>query len=280
MDVQNRLQTSSVAHKAYVDIPMTKLVNEKVHGKPVDAATVILVRECNGELETLLLCRGKSRTVMNNAWVFPGGKLDSIDIDQSNLTQQRLNTQAQALLNEPDLSTMTAGALFHCACRETHEETSVQLQPEDLQTWSRWITPNEPSMMKKRFDARFFVAAMPDDQTAIHDGSEATDSQWCTPANALQKYVENTLVLAPPQIMSLLALTNLNTIEKCLQHAIDTPAYTIQPMVIKTEQSRTLIYPGDKDHNDQYQQMPGPTRLVWIDNHFEPPGGFDQYLGS
>ena len=258
------------------------LIDETLTEKPTDAATVILIRQNdsanNGDIQTLLLCRGNSRTVMNSAWVFPGGKLDTTDFKQTTSIQNQLPEDARELLNEPELDSNTATALFTAACRETFEETGVQLSPSQLQTWSRWITPNEPSMMKKRFDARFFIAALPDGQTAIHDGIEATDSQWATARQALQDYVDNKIVLAPPQIMSLISISNFNTVQECLEHAKQTQAYKIQPQVIKATDTRTLTYPGDSAHTEAEQRMPGPTRLEWHKTHFEPPGGFGQYL--
>lgn len=254
------------------------LVDETLVEKPVDAATVILIREHNKEIQTLLLCRGNSRTVMNSAWVFPGGKVDKTDLDDASTIQAQLAGDARELLNEPELNCDSACSLFSAACRETFEETGVKLEPSQLQAWSRWITPNEPSMMKKRFDARFFIAALPEGQTAIHDGSEATDSQWSSARQALRDYTCNQIVLAPPQIMSLLSITGFNSVQECLDHAKNTLTYKIQPNVIKSKDTRVLTYPGDSEHTDREQRMPGPTRLEWNGTHFEPPDGFNQYL--
>jgi len=215
---------------------------------------------------------------MNSAWVFPGGKVDAADFEQPTSIQNQLTSDARELLNEPELEITAATALFKAACRETFEETGVSLKPSQLQTWSRWITPNEPSMMKKRFDARFFIAALPDGQSAVHDGVEATDSQWITAGQALQDYVDNKIVLAPPQIMSLLSICNFSSVLECLEHAERTRAYKIQPQVFKTADSRTLTYPGDPAHTESQQRMPGPTRLEWNKTYFQPPGGFKQYL--
>ena len=184
-----------------------ELNQETVNTPPVDAATVVLLRDGDQGLETLLLCRDNSRTVMNKAWVFPGGKLDQIDFAPE-VAETPLATNAVEMLNEPELDQGKACALYRAACRETREETSVELLPDDLIPWSRWITPNEPSMMKKRFDARFFVSAIPAGQTAVHDGSEATDSKWLTPREALTAYLQHEMTLAPPQIMTCLLYTS------------------------------------------------------------------------
>ncbi len=256
----------------------TELNHEKVTTPPTDAATVILLRDGDNGLETLLLCRGNSRTVMNKAWVFPGGKVDTHDYTTDSALSS-LPASAADMLNEPELDDQKACALFRAACRETHEETGVQLQLSELIPWSRWITPNEPSMMKKRFDARFFIARIPAGQSAVHDGTEATDSIWQSPRSALHAYLNHDMTLAPPQIMTLVALCAHPDTASCLTHALNTPTYCIQPGVIKTDDgNRTLLYPGDPQHEDPTQHMPGPTRLLWKNGHFEPESGFDKWL--
>jgi hypothetical protein len=80
----------------------------------------------------------------------------------------------------------------------------------DMAPWSRWITPVVPSMTNmanSRFDTRFFVAVLPAGQTALHDGHENTESVWLAPREALQRYWDGTITLAPPQIMSLAHLS-------------------------------------------------------------------------
>jgi 8-oxo-dGTP pyrophosphatase MutT (NUDIX family) len=143
---------------------MTNTLNdETISTPPRDAATVILIKDGAAGLEVLLLCRGNSRTVMNQAWVFPGGKVDDADFEHEAEVLSQLSAQPQNLLAE-DIPVKKACALFQAAVRETSEETSVVLTAGAVHPWSRWITPNEPSMMKKRFDARFFVAALPTDK--------------------------------------------------------------------------------------------------------------------
>ena len=262
-----------------------ELSNDTLSEQPADAASVILIRDysanhsTDSELQTLLLCRSNSRTVMNNAWVFPGGKVEPADLQNAEATRKLLlPNSASVLLAEPNMQNTAACALFNAACRETLEETSVSIQPDELQTWSRWITPNEPSMMKKRFDARFFIAAMPQGQQATHDGIEATDSQWGTPKQLLVNYTQGQLVLAPPQIMSLIALTDFSSVAQCLHAASLITPHHIRPEVLKTDNTRILTYPGDPEHSEPKKEMPGPTRLIWKETHFEPADGFGSYI--
>ena len=109
---------------------------------------------------------------------------------------------------------------------------------------------------------------------------EATDSAWYQPVDALQDYLSDNMVLAPPQIMTLLALAKMSSVDECLTTALNTKAYTIEPKALKTEHGRSLLFPGDKQHPQKSQYMPGPTRLVWSGKHFEPPGGFEQFLNA
>ena len=43
------------------------------------AATVLLLREENGELEVLMMRRGAGLAFMAGMWVFPGGRVDEAD---------------------------------------------------------------------------------------------------------------------------------------------------------------------------------------------------------
>ena len=69
---------------------------------------------------------------MNNAWVFPGGKKDPADADNSAQIIQRLDGAPELLLNEPELSSRDAASLYAAGCRETQEETGVILEPTAL----------------------------------------------------------------------------------------------------------------------------------------------------
>ena len=248
---------------------------DTVDTPPRDASTVVLIRDGeSGKPEILMLCRGNSHTVMNNAYVFPGGKLDDEDESPDKIGALNLAGDARELLNEHQLSATRAAALFVAACRETHEETGVTLASEHLVPISRWITPKTTSMMRKRFDARFFVARMPDGQTAVHDGEEATDSGWFTAEAALQAYYAGDITLAPPQIMTLAGLLPYHSVEEILTSAVKNIPGTVEPHVFKHgDNQRVLAYPGDPSHPVSERAIPGPSRLVWRDDRFEPEDG-------
>jgi len=255
-------------------------LSDTLTDKPRDAASVVLVRSHpqSLKLETLLLCRGNSKTVSKNLWVFPGGKVETED---ARLFELPNSTDPAEAINEPNLSPQDACALYIAACRETEEECGVALNPDKLHPWARWETPTNPVEMYKRFDARFFLAEIPTGQTAKHDGVETVDSLWVEPLEALEQYRQGRFKFAPPQLIILLTLAHLGGVAACIEHAAANLPTHNMPQVIGPADARIFTFPGDKAHP---QPAPpnawGPTRIVWQGTHFEPPGGFDQYVNK
>jgi 8-oxo-dGTP pyrophosphatase MutT (NUDIX family) len=203
-------------------------------------------------------------------------------------------------LNEPDTDLRTAGAVYVAALREAFEESGVlfaqgqplpgpagpaaladraaallreghgfnavlgqmalRLQTLSVLPWSRWITPLTPSVTNKRFDTRFFVAALPGGQ-------------------ALQQYWDGQIGLAPPQIMSLAHLARHATVDSVLAAARGRRPPVIQPEPFEHEGSRVICYPGDARHSVRDQALPGPTRLRYRNKRFEPDDGFEALFG-
>jgi len=202
---------------------------ETVTTPPVDAASVLLLRDSDEGLQVLLMRRAQASQVLGGAYVFPGGKVDADDHTPQALTH--LSETPVALrerLHEPALDPARAAGLFMAALREAFEECGVlagqasdgpavatqlrqqmdqlgwhqslretgrPLRTEALLPWSRWITPRQPAVTNKRFDTRFFVARVCDDQVASHDNFETTDSVWLTPLQALQRYADGQIDL-------------------------------------------------------------------------------------
>jgi 8-oxo-dGTP pyrophosphatase MutT (NUDIX family) len=174
------------------DIPM-ELNLETVLTPPRPAATVVLLRDAPAGLEVFLMKRHGLSDVLGGAYVFPGGKVDAADaeVDMASHADQPASA-LHAGLGEAGISETTAAALYVAALREAFEESGVlfaqggasaqqaaarlregvgfnamlakealRLQTSAILPWSRWITPVRPSVMNKRFDTRFFVAAVP-----------------------------------------------------------------------------------------------------------------------
>jgi 8-oxo-dGTP pyrophosphatase MutT (NUDIX family) len=274
-----------------------------------DAATVVMLRDGPGGLEVFLLKRHGLSDVLGGACVFPGGKVDRED---ANLDMAaHLDSPVQALhaaLGEPALGEHEAAVLHVAAVREAFEETGVlyaqgvdakgaqealelmrggrafdevlalaglKLAASTLQPWSRWITPSVGGVMRKRFDTRFFIAAIPGGQIARHDNHEATESMWLSPREALRRYWDGLIELAPPQIMSLAHLARHASAQSALDQARQRRPPVILPEPFEHEGLRVICYPGDERHTVRERALPGPTRLHYRNRRFEPAGGFD-----
>jgi 8-oxo-dGTP pyrophosphatase MutT (NUDIX family) len=255
-----------------------QLNDEVVEGIPKDAASVVLLRDGSAGLEVFLLRRGQSTTVMNSAYVFPGGKVDPADGLDEQTGLLNLGGSANLLLGEPATDDRTAKALYVAACRETFEESGVRLYAPDLIPFSRWITPKVPAMMRKRFDTRFFFAELPDGANAIHDGQEADASAWYGVRQALEHCRDRKINMAPPQIMTLLSiLPQANYAALAASLAAHVPRL-IEPFSLLVDGVRTITYPGDPRHPVADRAMPGPTALIYKDEYFVPEAGFDSYF--
>lgn len=282
-------------------------------GQPVrPAATVVMLRDGAPGLEVFLVKRHGLSDVLGGAYVFPGGKVDAQD---ARLNMERyLDAAPSALhqgLGEPLLGETEAAGLHVAAMREAFEETGVlfaqgcgaaeaaqawallregmafdevlahmrlRLTASSLAPWSRWITPVVASVINKRFDTRFFLAAVPEGQQARHDEREAVDSAWLTPAQALRQYWEGAIVLAPPQIMSLVHLAQHANVEAALREARMRPPPVIQPEPFEEDGAPVICYPGDERHPVRERALPGPTRLHYRQGRFEPAGGLQALL--
>jgi 8-oxo-dGTP pyrophosphatase MutT (NUDIX family) len=154
----------------------------------------------------------------------------------------------------------------------------LQLQCEALWPWSRWITSRMPSVTNKRFDTRFFVTQVPDDQIAQHDNFEATEALWISPREALLRYWDRDIELAPPQIMSLVHLSRHPHAQSVLNEAQNRLPPVVEPEPFDQDGIRTICYPGDPRHSVQQPAFPGPSRLSFKNKRFEPELGLAALL--
>lgn len=241
--------------------------------------------------------------VLGEAHVFPGGKIDAADSAPAMLAHiHGVAALDTAALGE-DLPAERAAGMFVAAARETFEEAGVLLarggagdltgdlktaraqlnakQPFDavlasidalldsaaLVPWVRWVTP---VMLAKRFDARFFLAAAPDDQEAVHDNYEATHSEWLKPRDAVTRWQEGGIQLAPATFMSLQHLAHFDSIGAALADARSRRPPVIQPVGFVGDGVRCLALPGDARHPLAERAIPGPLRLIWDGVKFVP----------
>lgn len=294
-----------------------ELNHDIIDTPPRDAASVVMLRDAPDGLQVLLLRRHADSAVLGGAYVFPGGKVDAADASADTLARlDRPPAELHARLGEPALSANQAAALYVAAAREAAEESGVlflqvgaketathsadtwarlragepfaallaehgaRLDTDALAPWSRWITPRRPSVMNKRFDTRFFLAAVPPLQEARHDDFEVTEARWLTPRTALRQYAAHEIDLAPPQIIGLLHLMQSRDVAHAMRDARSRPPPLIVTQQVETAETRVLCYPGDEHHPVRERALPEPipTRVVWRNKRFEPPQGFGAFI--
>ena len=90
---------------------------------------------------------------------------------------------------------------------------NLSIASERLVYFSHWLTP--PSV-PRRFDTRFFLAALPEGQVAVADTSETISGQWVSPSTALQLYKDKEWQMIGPTISSLETLAQYTSAEEAL----------------------------------------------------------------
>ena len=251
-----------------------------------DAATIILAREQNRQLEIYLLRRSTKSGFMGGLFVFPGGVVDAQDRgmsswqDHIDLSPPRIEQE----LCDDRFDLESAVAFGVAAIRETLEEAGVMLAschetdqmnyqhmaalrlenylPEDwfrtavqdrgwhlsfsnLGRWSHWITPER---MKKRFDTRFFIAFMPENQTCVPDNLETKQGIWLAPRTALEQNLTAQTPLSPPTIVTLTQLSDFDSLSALKAH-IRTRSWgsPIAPVLLPSDDGPVIIEPWDPE---------------------------------
>ncbi len=184
----------------------------------------IVTRDTDAGIEVYLLRRSSNSPGFPDAYVFPGGTLDTTDYSP----QARMRLTGQWRPAEPAFtyaairetfeecgllfSRRAGGGTNRCARRaracsksersfgDTLIDLDVRLDARAVRYFSRWITP---TVNPHRFDARFFVARAPKDQVAEADALETYDGRWVRPADALAEVERKEIQMIFPTIKHL-----------------------------------------------------------------------------
>ena len=183
---------------------------------PIPAATVVLVRDGDHGLETLMLRRNR-QGMFAGMWVFPGGRVD----DDDGLEE--------------------AGAR-RAAARETLEEADLVIDPFALVPFAHW-TP--PPIAPKRFATWFFLAPAPGGSVAV-DGREIHEHIWVTPAAAMKRRDAGEIELAPPTFVTLHWLSQFVDVASALEDAAKGPVEFFSTKVMKASSGEPVaVWHGD-----------------------------------
>jgi 8-oxo-dGTP pyrophosphatase MutT (NUDIX family) len=197
------------------------------------ASTVVVLR-AGDPFEILMVRRNDKVAFMAGSYVFPGGRVDDGDRPAADAQLPRATFR--------DLSDADEAAYRAAGVRELEEEANVRITISDLQPFAHWVTPE---IETRRFDTRFFLARMPEGQTAKHDESETTAFEWLSPAEAIDRFNRRELLLPPPTYTSIRQLAPRTSIEDVFRWAKGRPIARIMPGFFKNGDEATLTLPGD-----------------------------------
>ncbi len=127
-----------------------------------------------------------------------------------------------------------------------------------LTPYAHWITP-EASLSDMRFDARFFIATIPQGQEPLHDNIEMTESLWATPRAALDMASAGAIRLILPTIVNIEELSDFKSTEELFASISNRKIDTILPQAYKVENGYGVMLPHDPDYSiAEYKQKPRP----------------------
>ena len=89
----------------------------------------------------------------------------------------------------------------------------LQLAADRVWYFSHWITP-EP--VPRRFDTRFFIAAMPADQQTIAHHRETADDEWVRPQDALDACAAGRWQMISPTLTTLASMASFTDVARML----------------------------------------------------------------
>jgi 8-oxo-dGTP pyrophosphatase MutT (NUDIX family) len=245
--------------------------------EPRQAATVLLLRDGVPGLEVYLQRRTRGMPFAGGMTAYPGGGVDPRDGDVDVAWDGPAPELWAAAFGCDE---RTARELVCAAVRETFEEAGVLLAGDEhggvvpdvssedweaqrrallsrelslaellagrglavrsdlLRPFAHWITPPaEP----RRYDTKFFAAALPVGQEARHVSGEADEVSWLTPAAALAELHAGTRPMLPPTIHTLGQLQAFPDVAAALAGSPPEPLHPISPTFAETADGRWAV---------------------------------------
>ena len=172
--------------------------DEEVGWTGPDAAEWGRVFDAPPEHARALVCAAVRETFEESGVLLAGPSADSVVEDT---TSDEWEADRHALLDHS------------LSLAELLTRRGLVLRADLLRPWSRWITP---VMEPRRFDTRFFAAALPAGQRTRDVGGEASEVAWVEPAEALAAGQRKELMLMPPTRVSLTELADCGSRDAAL----------------------------------------------------------------
>ncbi|MXZ85942.1 MAG: NUDIX domain-containing protein [Acidimicrobiia bacterium] len=211
--------------------------------KLVAAATVVLLRDAPGGLETLMMRRSSKLSFVGGMWVFPGGRVDDDDYPAG----------------QPD-DIFAASRV--AAVREAAEEADLAIAIDDLVPYSHWVPP---TTINKRFATWFFLAPAPSGTVTV-DGGEIKEHAWWRPAETLARHAAGEIEMVPPTFITLMELAEQPTVGEALAAARsrsdDIPHY--ETHIALDNGVPVSLWHGDAGYDTHDTSAPGPRHRLTL----------------
>ncbi len=207
------------------------------------ASTIILLRDGPAGPELFMVMRHRQIEFAGGALVFPGGRVEESDAALGE--PFRIGAIREAFEETGILLARRQGMMLgaHELPREAEFNDLIAghgLEPavDCLRHFAHWITPPD---VPKRFDTHFFIAEAPTDQLGMHDGGEAVDSIWITPAQALADAESGLRSIVFPTRLNLWKLAQYRSVAEAM--ADTTPVVTVMPEPFEDEKGKWMRIP-------------------------------------
>lgn len=237
------------------------------------AATIMLLRDGPDGVEVFMVVRHHAIDFASGALVFPGGRVEETDHELAARPQNcpnpdRLSTEDLAFrvaairetfeecgvlfarprgsanlidaetlkrLEDQHRAALNAGSIGFDSVLESE---GLLPAPDLLVHFAHWITPTS---QPKRYDTQFFLAEAPPAHLAVHDGWEAVESIWITPAQALADTKAGKYKLVFATAKNLEKLDQSRSVRDAMTKARSAKVVTVQPKGTKLDGGKRLL---------------------------------------
>jgi 8-oxo-dGTP pyrophosphatase MutT (NUDIX family) len=182
---------------------------------------------CDERLARELVCAAVRET-FEEAGVLLAGPMDGSADVVPDVSGDDWEARRQSLLSrEVSLAELLAGQ-------------GLAVRSDLLRPFAHWITPPvEP----RRYDTKFFAAALPGGQEARHVSGEADEASWLTPHAALAEMTAGTRPMLPPTIHTLGQLAPFPDVAAALTGSPPEPLHPISPTFATEPDGRWAVLP-------------------------------------
>lgn len=237
---------------------------------PRPAATVVVARPAPAGYEVLLLERPATSRFAAGAFVFPGGVVDDDDGDPAWTVRipevPGAGTAAcvaaiRELFEETGLLPVPPAGVPPGRLAEARralladevpftriaEELRLDFRGARMAYFARWVTPER---LARRYDARFFFAALDDPGARADLTPEHVSEVWRSPGDALEGFRDGRLPMLLPTWKTLERLSEQRSLDAALDALRAAVPATVLPRLRGTGDSLRPVLPGEPGYDE------------------------------